>query len=88
MRCRGRKKMYKVRSIYSHTNTGGVEVDCPMCLGVGKIEPAEEALKKINEQEKISETVNDKGINDGEEIREEKSPTKKRIANGKRKAKA
>lgn len=29
--------MYKMRSIYSHTNTGGVEVDCPMCLGEGKV---------------------------------------------------
>lgn len=36
-RCKGRKQMYKMRSIYSHTNTGGVEVDCPMCLGEGKV---------------------------------------------------
>jgi hypothetical protein len=46
--------MYKVRSIYSHTNTGGVEVDCPMCLGVGKIKPANDAIKEITEK---SETI-------------------------------
>lgn len=53
-RCSGRKRMYKMRSIYSHTNSGGVEVECPLCLGVGKIKPmldaiedAQEKLKKV-----------------------------------------
>jgi hypothetical protein len=44
MRCNGRKKMYKVRSIYTHANTGGLQVDCPMCLGEGKIKTIEKAL--------------------------------------------
>lgn len=39
MRCKGRKKMYKVGSGYTRENTGGKKIDCPMCLGVGKIKP-------------------------------------------------
>lgn len=39
MRCKGRKKMYKMGSGYSLVNTGGVIVDCPMCLGQGTILP-------------------------------------------------
>jgi len=44
IRCRGRKKIYKVRGAYSYTNTGGVEVDCPMCLGEGMIRKLEVSL--------------------------------------------
>lgn len=44
IRCKGRKKMFKVRGAYTHANTGGVEVDCPMCLGEGTIKTIEKAL--------------------------------------------
>lgn len=49
MRCRGKKKIYKIRNGYSHANTGGVLVDCPMCLGDGRILKLEDALKKVDE---------------------------------------
>lgn len=44
IRCKGRKKMYKVGGAYSFTNTGGVEVKCPMCLGEGSIKKLEKAV--------------------------------------------
>ena len=37
IRCRGRKKLYKAMSGWSFHNSGGTQVDCPMCLGKGKI---------------------------------------------------
>jgi|WetSurMetagenome_2_1015567.scaffolds.fasta_scaffold139892_3 hypothetical protein len=50
MRCRGRKKMYKIMGGgYSLMNSGGVEVDCPMCLGKGEhktLEAAQDEMKK------------------------------------------
>lgn len=49
MRCRGKKKVYKIMGGYSHVNSGGKEVDCPMCLGVGKILKLEDALRKVEE---------------------------------------
>lgn len=53
-RCNGRKRMYKVRSIYSHTNSGGVEVDCPLCLGVGKVKPLDQAINDAHDKIKKS----------------------------------
>lgn len=47
LRCRGRKKLYKVRSIYSYTNTGGILVNCPMCCGVGKVKPIEQVINDV-----------------------------------------
>lgn len=41
VRCRARKKLYKVGSAYSSVDTGGELVDCPMCLGVGRIKKME-----------------------------------------------
>jgi len=38
IRCRGRKKLYKVRGAWSFDNSGGTLTDCPMCLGKGIIE--------------------------------------------------
>lgn len=55
VRCKGRKKMYKVQGAYSQTNTGGKEVDCPMCMGEGFVQKrpdAEEGIKKINSKKK------------------------------------
>lgn len=36
-RCLGRKKVYKMGGGYSHIDTGGLHVDCPMCLGEGEV---------------------------------------------------
>lgn len=52
MRCKGSKKMYKVRSVYSHTNTGGILQDCPMCLGEGKVKTLVRVLKDIEDGKK------------------------------------
>lgn len=55
VRCKGRKKMYKVQGVYSNINTGGKEVDCPMCMGAGLMEKApenNEDTKKINSKKK------------------------------------
>lgn len=51
-RCKGRKKMFKLGSAYSHTNTGGNEVDCPLCLGEGIIETIEAFERKIQDAPK------------------------------------
>jgi hypothetical protein len=46
VRCKGRKKLYKVNGGYTYTNTGGVQMDCPMCLGKGITLSLEEAVKE------------------------------------------
>lgn len=59
VRCKGRKKIFKVGTAYSYTNTGGVQVDCPLCLGTGyapTIEEAIEDVKKINSKNKADKT--------------------------------
>lgn len=50
VRCKGRKKLFKLNSIYSYTNTGGVEVECPMCLGTGINKPLINACSEIKEE--------------------------------------
>lgn len=47
MRCNGRKQMYRFGSGYTHSNNGGRLVDCPMCLGEGKIKTIEAATKEV-----------------------------------------
>jgi phage FluMu protein Com len=72
VRCKGRKKLFKINGIYSYTNTGGVEIQCPMCLGNGSTKSLEEALeeiKKVNEQHK-SEKIKEKDFKDGRQSRE------------------
>lgn len=72
VRCKGRKKVFKINRIYSYTNTGGVEIQCPMCLGNGSIKSLEEAIeeiKKTNEQHK-SDKIKGKDLKDGRESRE------------------
>jgi hypothetical protein len=36
-RCNGQKKLFKISSGYSKVDTGGNEVDCPLCNGDGII---------------------------------------------------
>ena len=46
MRCHGERKMYQVgNNAYSCVNSGGILVDCPMCLGKGKTKTLEQAMK-------------------------------------------
>lgn len=59
VRCKGRKKVFKVNSVYSLVNTGGVQVDCPMCLGTGVNKPILEALLEVTDK-KIDKQKSDK----------------------------
>jgi uncharacterized protein CbrC (UPF0167 family) len=68
VRCEGRKKLFKVGSIYSYTNTGGALVECPMCLGTGYTQSLAEALEEIQKsitQDK-SEKIKERGCKDAE----------------------
>jgi len=56
MRCKGRKKMFKVRNIYSHTDTGGILVTCPMCNGEGRTKTLESAVKDIQDAKEERKT--------------------------------
>lgn len=56
VRCRGRKKLYKFGpNGYSTTNTGGALVDCPMCLGEGKMVSLKAALEALPDNVPIVE---------------------------------
>lgn len=60
-RCQGARKMYKIGSAYLMTNAGGVQVDCPLCLGTGIAPSNEEKLQAIEEHQKtLAETKNKK----------------------------
>lgn len=50
MRCKGRKRIFKVMGGYSFIDTGGVKVDCPMCLGEGKIKTLQATLESIEQE--------------------------------------
>ena len=67
VRCEGRKKIYKVNSVYSHVNTGGIEIQCPMCLGNGSIKTLEEAIKDIKKENEKHKT---RDLKDGEKRKE------------------
>ena len=72
VRCKGRKKLFKINGIYSYTNTGGVEIQCPMCLGTGSTKSLEEAIqemKKENAKHK-SDKTKERDFEDGEKPRE------------------
>lgn len=47
VRCQGRKKLYKINNGYSYLNTGGVLVNCPMCLGTGSTKSPQEIIDEI-----------------------------------------
>lgn len=76
VRCKGRKKLYKINGIYSYTNTGGVEIQCPMCLGTGVTKSLEEALEAVKKEvEKVEkgqkyDKIKEKDLKDGERTRE------------------
>ena len=55
VRCSGKKKIYKVGSGYSLTNSGGAKVDCPLCLGTG----TQPVIKKKRAATKKKELVSD-----------------------------
>lgn len=72
VRCKGRKKLFKINAIYSYTNTGGVEIQCPMCLGNGVTKSLEEAIEeiKIENKKHKSEKIKERDFKDGEKPRE------------------
>lgn len=51
VRCKGRKKLYKVHGAYSMTNTGGIEVTCPMCNGQGKTKSLDNAKQDLEDMQ-------------------------------------
>jgi hypothetical protein len=67
VRCRGRKKVFKINSVYSIENTGGKEIDCPMCLGTGYNKPIEEEIEEI----KAINIKNKKDFKDGKTKKDE-----------------
>lgn len=73
VRCKGRKKLFKVGQVYSYTNTGGVEINCPMCLGEGltaSLSDAIEEVKKLNIKNKKEKDFHndDKPIEKSEDV--------------------
>ena len=61
-RCSGRKTIFKNGSGYSLVDLGGVSVECPMCLGVGKIDRQSviKDIKKKTTRKKKDAIVKDK----------------------------
>lgn len=58
-RCSGQKKMYKIHSAYSLICTGGIEVNCPMCNGEGKVVKLEDiSLNDTKKQTKKGQYKN------------------------------
>ncbi len=58
MRCIGKKRIFKIMSGYSHINSGGIEVDCPMCLGKGTIKTLESMMEEVVKKELNNEEEN------------------------------
>ena len=59
LRCKGRKKMFKIGSAYSHLDTGGKEIKCPMCLGEGKVKTLENVIADFKEINAPKEVIAD-----------------------------
>ena len=55
-RCSGHKKMYKMGNGYSLVECGWPKVDCPMCLGEGKVKTLEKAIKEAEKKFKLRKT--------------------------------
>jgi hypothetical protein len=62
-RCKGRKKMYSFNGGWTFTNMGGIEKDCPLCLGNGFIKPLEEVLKEGSKMKKDFKNAKEKREN-------------------------
>lgn len=58
MRCKGRKKVYRIMGGYSHVNSGGVEIECPMCNGTGKHKTLEAATEELTNKVTTKERRN------------------------------
>jgi hypothetical protein len=66
IRCRGRKKLYKIKGGWSLENSGGTLTDCPLCLGVGLIDKApfaiiEEKIADLKEKEGVKRKAASRG---------------------------
>ena len=70
IRCDGRKKMYTMNGGYTHANMGGLQVDCPMCLGKGNIPVLEEAIEEVKKEAIKIKDKKEKESKDAKEIRE------------------
>lgn len=53
-RCLGRKKLHKMGSAYSMTDTGGPLVTCPLCNGDGQIASIESIKESMGGLEKTN----------------------------------
>jgi hypothetical protein len=73
MRCDGRKKMYTMNGGYTHANMGGPLVDCPLCLGKGKIPMLEEAPEEVKQETIKSKDKKEKDSKDAKEVRDDKA---------------
>lgn len=47
VRCKGRKKLFFMNGGYTFANMGGVEKQCPMCLGTGVTKTLADALLDV-----------------------------------------
>jgi hypothetical protein len=70
MRCDGRKKMYLMNGGYTHANMGGPQVDCPLCLGKGKIPVFDDAPEEVKKEAIKSKDKKQKECTDAKERRE------------------
>lgn len=76
VRCKGRKKLYKINNCYSYTNTGGVEIQCPLCLGTGYTKSLEDAIKEVKQSNiKSKQDKNGKDCKDAEKAKEDTGQT-------------
>lgn len=74
IRCEGRKKMYTMNGGYTHANMGGIQVDCPLCLGKGKIPAFEEATEEVKKE---SIKIKDKKEKECKDAKEQRDTTDK-----------
>lgn len=70
IRCEGRKRMYNMNGGYTHVNMGGIQVDCPLCLGKGKIPVFEEASEEVKKETKKLKDKKEREFKDDKETRE------------------
>ena len=71
-RCKGRKIIYKVGSAYCMVNSGGKEVDCPFCLGDGKVD----VTPKSNKEDKADANEKTKGKKRGPKAKSKESKSR------------